>query len=46
MIVLQLVEIGGFERAGVSELEDGADPLESEEAQPVGANLGDYFRLI
>ena len=31
-IILQLVEISGFERTGVSESHEGADPFESEDA--------------
>jgi len=45
-IVLQFVEIGGFERTGVSETHEGTDPLEREETEPVRVDLGDNIRLI
>ena len=43
---MQLVQIGSFEGAGVSKSEEGADPLESEDAQPVRIGLGDDIGLV
>ena len=45
-VVLQFVEIGGFERTGVSEAHEGTDPLAGDDAKPIRVGLGDNVRII
>jgi hypothetical protein len=45
-MILQLVEIGRFERTGVSEAHEGTHPFEKEETEPICVGLGDDIHVI
>jgi hypothetical protein len=44
-VVLGFVEIGGFERTGVSESHEETDPSEGDDAWPIRVGLGDSDSL-